>query len=126
MSEKRISNSKIFLENIKIYAYHGVMPEERIVGTYYLVNAEIHANLWNAAQSDNLKDTVNYAHISKIIHEEMKISSQLLEHISGRIINRISSEFAQIDFIRIKIIKLQPPMYGEYQGVSVELEKRIR
>ena len=35
--------SKIILENIKIYAYHGVLPEETILGTYYLVNAEIHA-----------------------------------------------------------------------------------
>jgi len=126
MNEKFTSNSRIFLENIKIYAYHGALSEEQIIGTYYLVNAEIHANIWAAVQSDDLRDTINYAYISKIIHEEMKISSQLLEHVSGRIINRIISEFVQIDFIKIKITKLQPPMYGEYQGVSVELEKKIR
>jgi dihydroneopterin aldolase len=34
--------SRIYLENVKIYAYHGVLPEENIVGTYYIVNAELH------------------------------------------------------------------------------------
>lgn len=26
--------SKILLENLKIYSYHGVLPEEKIIGTY--------------------------------------------------------------------------------------------
>jgi len=126
INEKFTMNSKIILENIKIYAYHGVLPEEQIIGTYYLVNAEIHANLWKATQSDNLEDTINYAHVSKIIHEEMKIPSQLLEHVSGRIIHKIESEFSQVSFVKIRVTKLQPPMYGEFQGVSVEFEKNIR
>jgi len=126
MTKNSTENSKIILENIKIYAYHGVLPEERIIGTYYLVTVEIHTNLWKASQSDNIEDTINYAHINDIIHEEMKISSKLLEHISGRIINRIISNFRKISYIKVKITKLQPPMHGEHQGVSVELEKTIR
>lgn len=39
--------SKIILEDIKIYAYHGVLPEENIVGTYYLVNLECDVDLWS-------------------------------------------------------------------------------
>lgn len=55
--------SKIFLENVKIYAYHGVLPEENIAGTYYIVNAELHTDLWNAAASDDLKDKIGRAHV---------------------------------------------------------------
>jgi dihydroneopterin aldolase len=77
--------SKIILENIKIYAYHGVLPEETILGTYYLINAEIHADLWKATESDDLKDTINYALVNEIIYQEMKIPSKLLEHVIGRI-----------------------------------------
>ncbi|WP_407483117.1 dihydroneopterin aldolase [Elizabethkingia meningoseptica] len=117
--------SKIILEDIKIYAYHGVLPEENILGTYYLVNAEIHADLWKAAESDNLNDTINYALVNDIIHEEMKIPSQLLEHVIGRVMSRIAEKFSQINFIKIRLTKVQPPMPGEMTGVSVEMEKQF-
>jgi len=115
--------SKILLEDIKIYAYHGVLPEENIVGTYFLVNAEIHADLEKAMISDRLEDTINYAKVNDIIHEEMQVSSQLLEHVIGRMIKRISESFPQVQYLKIKLTKLQPPMKGQIRGVSVEIEK---
>ncbi|WP_336716237.1 dihydroneopterin aldolase [Chryseobacterium mucoviscidosis] len=118
--------SRIYLENVKIYAYHGVLPEENIVGTYYIVNAELHTDLWNAAASDDLKDTISYADINDIIHEEMKIKSKLLEHVAGRIIFKIHETFPQVDYIKLKITKTAPPMKGEMTGAAVELEKRFK
>jgi len=115
--------SKIYLEDIKIYAYHGVLPEENIVGTYYIVNTEIHTDLWDAAASDDLKDTVSYADINEIIHAEMKIPSKLLEHVAGRIISKINEKFNQISYIKLRITKTSPPMKGEMKGASIELEK---
>lgn len=115
--------SKIFLEDVKIYAYHGVLPEENIIGTYYILNVEIHTDLWSAAESDNLNDTISYAEINDIIHEEMKINSKLLEHVGGRIIAKIHENFGQISYIRLKITKTSPPMKGEMKGASIELEK---
>lgn len=116
-------SSKIVIEDLKIYAYHGVLPEETLTGTYYLLNLELHADLWQAAESDHLKDTINYAQINDIIHAEMKVPSRLLEHVCGRMINRISEEFPQIKFVKIKLTKTAPPMKGEMKGVSVEMEK---
>ncbi len=115
--------SKIFLEDVKIYAYHGVLPEENIIGTNYILNAEIHTDLWAAAASDDLNDTISYADINEIIHNEMKISSKLLEHVAGRIITKIGEKFSQISYIKLKITKTSPPMKGEIKGASIELEK---
>lgn len=114
--------SKILLENLKIYAYHGVLPEETIIGTYYILNVEIHANLWKAVGTDDLNDTINYAEINDIIHEEMKIPSKLMEHVAGRILKKISLKFPKVSFIKIRITKTNPPMPGEMDGVSVEIE----
>lgn len=114
---------KIFLEDVKIYAYHGVLPEEQIIGTYYLVNLEVHADLWQAAASDHLEDTISYADINTIVHEEMAKASQLLEHVCGRIINRVHASFPQVTFIKIRLTKTAPPMTGEMKGASVEFEK---
>lgn len=119
------NKSKIIIEDLKIYAYHGVLPEENKIGTYYLINTEIHADLWKASETDNLKDTINYAQINDIIHQEMAIPSQLLENVIGRIIKRLEMNFPQITFIKIKLTKTNPPMQGEMKGVSVEMEKRL-
>ena len=117
--------SKIILENIKIYAYHGVLPEEKILGTYYILNVEIKADLWKAAKTDHLHDTINYAEINEIIHEEMKMPSELLEHVAGRIIRKIKSEFTQVQKVKVKITKTKPPMKGEMKGVSIEFEENF-
>lgn len=117
--------SKIILEDIKIYAYHGVLPQEGIIGNHYVVNLEVHSDLEKASQSDDLNDTINYAEINDIVHQEMAIRSQLLEHVIGRIINKIESQFPQITFIKIKLTKTIPPMRGEMKGVSLEFEKEI-
>lgn len=118
--------SKIYLEEVKIYAYHGVLPEENIIGTYYILNAEIHTDLWKAAESDNLNDTISYADINEIIHQEMAVKSKLLEHVAGRIISKIHEKFQEISYIRLKITKTSPPMKGEMKGASIELEKSFK
>lgn len=114
--------SKIFLENVKIYAYHGVLPEEKIIGTYFIVNVELHADLWKAVGTDDLNDTINYAKINEIIHQQMEIPSELMEHVAGRILKNIKVTFPQISFVKIRITKTNPPMKGEMDGVSVEIE----
>ena len=114
--------TKILFENLKIYAYHGVLPEETIIGTYFIVNVEIHADLWKAVGTDDLNDTVNYAEVNDIIHEEMKIPSKLMEHVAGRILKKITKKFPQVSFLKIKITKTNPPMPGEMDGVSVQIE----
>lgn len=118
--------SKIYLEDIKIYAYHGVLPEENIIGTYYILNTELHTDLWKAAESDDLNDTISYADINDIIHDEMKIKSKLLEHVAGRIIAALHKKFPQIDYIKLKITKTAPPMKGEMRGASIELEQSFK
>jgi len=115
--------SKIFLEDVKIYAYHGVLPEENIIGTYYILNAELHTDLWKASETDDLNDTISYADINGIIHHEMAIKSKLLEHVVGRIIMKIHESFPQISYVKLKITKTSPPMQGEMKGASIELER---
>ena len=115
--------SRIFLEDVRIYAYHGVLPEENIIGTYYLVNVEVHTDFWKATESDDLNDTISYADINQIVHDEMKISSQLIEHVCGRILRAIEKDFPQVSFVKIRMTKQSPPMQGEMKGASVEIEK---
>ena len=123
MAKNKSIMSKIYLEDVKIYAYHGVLPEENVIGTYYILNLEIHTDLWKAAESDNLNDTISYADINDILHQEMQIKSKLLEHVAGRIINKINEKFSNVSYVKLKLTKTAPTMKGEMKGASIELEK---
>ena len=53
--------TRIELEAMKFYAYHGVMPQEAKVGNHFVVNLVLTASLEQAVKSDELEDTINYA-----------------------------------------------------------------
>ena len=58
--------STIRLKKIKIYAFHGCLVEEEKIGSDYLVNLSVKADLNKAADTDKLSDTVDYVHLQKI------------------------------------------------------------
>ncbi len=115
---------KIRLQNIRVYANHGCLKEEGLIGSDYLVSIEVTADLKKATLSDRLSDTVDYVHINHIVKEEMEINSKLLEHVGNRIIDRIFKELASVKKISIAVSKLNPPIGGDVEMVTVELNKK--
>lgn len=113
----------IELENMKFYAYHGHFEVEQTVGNHFMVNLWIETDTAEAIYTDRLKDALDYQHLYAIVKEEMEIPSHLLEHVANRILSRIESEFKTVARTRIKISKINPPMGGEMQQVSVTLER---
>ena len=113
--------SNIRLKNIKIYAFHGCLVEEEKIGSDYLVNLSVKADLSKAAVSDALRDTVDYVHLQKIVKEEMAIRSKLLEHVGQRIIDRVFNEISLVDFVKITVSKLNPPIGGDVAEVQVSM-----
>lgn len=114
--------TKILLKNIQIYGYHGVLPEERIIGTNYILNLELNADVSKATETDALEDTLNYAAVNEIIREEMAIPSNLIEHAAGRIFRRLRGEFNMLIGIKMELLKTNPPMPGECEGAAILLE----
>ena len=113
--------SNIRLKNIKIYAFHGCLVEEEKIGSDYLVNLTVKADLSKAAISDALRDTVDYVHLQKIVKEEMAIRSKLLEHVGQRIIDRIFSEISLVTLVKVTVSKLNPPIGGDVAEVQVSM-----
>lgn len=65
----------IVLNNLRIYAYHGAMPQETVVGDWYIINLRLNVSNEQATTTDSLDDTVNYAQVYKIVREEMATPS---------------------------------------------------
>lgn len=114
--------SKIFLNNIHIHAFHGVMPQERMVGADFLVSVEASADIADAIESDELTDTVSYANMADIVRSEMAVPSQLLEHVCGRIGHSLLHQFPTLSRVTMRITKVVPPIVGlQCDGAGVEV-----
>ncbi len=113
----------IKLHNIKIHTNHGCLVEESKIGSDYRVDLTVTANLNASAQSDELADTVDYVHLNLIIKEEMAIRSKLLEHVAERILNRIFNELILVTQATVAVSKINPPIGGDVQMVTIERSK---
>ncbi len=113
----------IKLKNIRTYSYHGCLIEEGKIGSDYSVDLEVKTDLRKSALSDHLEDTVDYVLLNRIVEEEMAIRSNLLEHVAHRIIKRIFDEVAAISRITLAVSKLNPPIGGDVEAVTIEMEE---
>ena len=113
----------IQIENMEFYSFHGHYKEERIVGNRFLVDLTIEADMSNAAESDNLKDAINYQRVYEIVKLQMEMKSHLLEHIAGRILDAVYAEMKGIKKATVKVSKMNPPMGGKIGSVSIVLSR---
>ena len=116
----------IKIRNIRVYAYHGCMIEEGKIGSDYRVDLTIKANLKKSSLSDDLKDTVDYVHLNRIVKEEMGIRSKLLEEVANRILNRIFEEIDMVKKATVAVSKLNPPIGGNVAMVTIEMARKRR
>jgi len=113
----------ISLEGIEFFAYHGFLDEEQKIGNKYSVDISVKVDFSLAAESDKLRETINYEELYKIIRNEINQPSRLLEHIGKRIIDSCLVQFAQITLVTVSISKFNPPIGGVCQRAKVTLSR---
>lgn len=113
----------IKLKNIRTYSFHGCLDEESKIGSDYLVDLEIKTDMRKSMETDELEDTVDYVQLNRIVVEEMAIRSKLLEHVAHRIVKRIFAEIAAVSTIVVSVSKINPPIGGDVEAVTVTIEE---
>lgn len=113
----------IEIEGMEFYAYHGHFIEEQVVGNKFLLNIAIETNCNNAGKSDNLNDALDYQKVYNLIKEEMLKKSSLLENICKRILDHLYADFENINKATIKVSKINPPMGGQIEKVSITMSR---
>ncbi len=115
---------RILINSLEFRAFHGYFREEQQIGGKYLVDIEIETNFREAATNDRLDGTINYADITNLVGEEMKVKSKLIEHVANRIAEKIMDKFSEIEHVQIKLTKMAPPLKEKVKSVSVIIEKK--
>ncbi len=109
----------IEIEGMEFYAFHGHFAVEKVAGNRFIVDLKIEADVSLAGQTDRLEDTLDYSRAYQLVKEEMGKPSDLLENIACRIISRVRSEFPAAEKVWVKVSKMNPPMGGPIEKVSV-------
>ncbi len=107
---------------MEFFAFHGCFEEERVIGNRFLIDLEFETETSIAEQSDRLCDTVDYQDVYNLIKAEVELDSKLLEHLSRRVLNAVSSKYSNLQNLKVRVSKMNPPMGGRMRAVTLELK----
>jgi 7,8-dihydroneopterin aldolase/epimerase/oxygenase len=109
----------ISLEGLEFFAYNGVSAEEQKIGNRYSIDINIVTDISQAAESDKLRETVDYGDLYALIRDVMLNKHKLLEHIGNSIILKIREKYPDIDQIEVSVSKFNPPIGGVCERARV-------
>ena len=119
-----MENDIIRLRNMRFYAYHGLFPEEALLGQRFEVDVDLIGDFSEAGRGDDLEQSVNYADVYKIVEEAVtQRRFNLIEALAEHLAAAIGASHAPISLV-VRVRKPHPPVPGDFDGVEVEIQRR--
>lgn len=112
----------IAVEGLQFYSHHGYYKEEQVLGGKYMVDIYLNLDFHEAADTDDLKKTINYEEIYQLTKTEMEVHARLIEHVCKRILDKIKVKYPNLISLKVRVSKYNPPLKGNVERVYVELE----
>ena len=111
----------ITVEGIRVFGYHGHLPEEAKLGGHFIINVWVTADTSEVEKKDNLKHTIDYVRIITIVKEQMAIRADMIEVPAKRIVDAILP-LCKVQKVRVEVEKMQPPIDATFNKISVVIE----
>ena len=113
----------IIIEGLKVETVIGCFDWERQILQPLLLDLKIWVDLSQAAQSDLLADTLNYAEICEIATQTIvQAAPELIEHAAGLVLNALFKQYQRIEKINITVRK--PAIIPAAHSVGIQLERQ--
>ena len=115
---------KIIIENLELFANHGVFPEETKLGQKFLINMELYLPTRKAGYSDDLTESVNYGEVSHFVTEFLTTHTyKLIEAAAEQTARAVLLHFPLIQKLKFSIHKPWAPVGLPLSDVAVEIER---
>lgn len=112
----------LFIDNLEVFANHGLFEEENKLGQKFIFDIECELNYKKAMFSDEMTDSISYADIAEVVVMTATTNTfNLLERLAGEILKNIFTEFSQIKNIKLKINKPGAPIKYHFERCGVEV-----
>ncbi len=115
---------RIHLKNMVFYGYHGNLVEENTLGQRFLIDLVLSLDIAEAARTDDLHATVDYAKVYALCRQIVEHDRvKLLETLANHIIDRVFETSPRVTKVEIVIRKPSVPVGGALDYVAVETSK---
>ena len=115
-------SDKMILTGIEVFGYHGCSDEEQTLGQKFYVDVELDLDLSKAGLSDDFADTVDYVKILQCVEEIVGgTPRRLIESVAENLAQKILTDFAQVDGVKITLHKPNAPLKFTYADAAVEI-----
>jgi len=121
---KSFDGDRIILRDLGFFGYHGVMPEEAVLGQRFFVDLTCGVDLGQAGRSDELDHSISYADmydVAKAAFEERRF--KLIEAVGQHIVDRLFETFPAIQWIQIRVKKPSAPISMVAGEAAIELHR---
>ena len=113
---------KILIKGLKLFAYHGVNPEEKENGQDFIFAIELYVNMNKACHSDHVEDTVSYAKVVKTVRRVFTAQKyDLLERCAEVTAQAILDEYSEVLRVDLTLKKPQAPVKAEFEYMGVNI-----
>ncbi len=115
---------QICIKRLEVFAKHGVMPEENVLGQKFLISATLYCDTEKAGESDIISDAVNYAEVAGLIKEEAEGQVfHLLERLAWFLARKILLTYQMVQKVELEIEKPWAPVLLPLETVSVKISR---
>jgi len=109
---------------MEFHAFHGCLEHEQQLGNTFIVTIGMELDTSIAGTTDELIHTLNYQQVYDVVKAQMDIPSKLIEHVGQRITDTLFNVFPQIESLEVRLSKMNPPLGGKVDRVTIELIKK--
>ncbi|GKU77042.1 dihydroneopterin aldolase [Paenibacillus sp. L3-i20] len=115
----------MIVKGMRFYGYHGVFPEENKLGQKFYVDLDLLMDLEQAAKTDDLNATINYAELHALTKGIVEGPPfKLIEALTGHIASRVLEAYTMINEVTVRVTKPNPPFDIHFDGVTIELRRK--
>lgn len=119
------SGDRIILRELAFFGYHGVMPEEAVLGQRFFVDLVCGADLSRSGRTDELEHSVSYAEIYDVVKEAFEERRfKLIEAVGQHIVDRLFDAFPPIQWIEVRVRKPSAPIPMVAGEAAIELHRQ--
>lgn len=116
---------KIYINDLEIFAFHGAILEEKVLGQKFILSFELDVDLRKAGKNDDLTKTVHYGELAQKVEEEFtKTSYDLIEKAAEEICEFVLLNYNLVKKVKLLLKKPWAPTRKHIEYVAVEIERK--
>ena len=116
------NTNKLIIKDLKIYAYHGDLSEEKTLGQFFLLDFVFSLRDFTYLDGEEIENTVDYVKIIK--HVKKKFTERnfdLIESAASYLCDSVLENFPKIFKVELTLKKTSPPIDAIFNYVAVEI-----